>query len=272
MKKIIDANYFQEPALEIYLKSDKRNKVVYCDYACMEAYKGNALKNIYKSIEIVSRYPKQVIILKGTRAIVGMKLALKGIQKRFEDPVQTNHFKTFCGRVKSASEGDVQFVNQILENAKAANEHFDRLLADTELIVDGIELIGRTFENKKDLANLRKNPFLTDDFINKISRDILEITRYLYVKHPDVDGMPSSEMLRNSYIFRFAVCSYLLTLRWISDGGANSVRRDRLRNDSVDMNYIVYATDFDGLLTNDNKMKHIYLDTYYLLENVFTSR
>ena len=54
MKKVIDANYFQDTALKDYLRSDKKNFVVFPDYACMEAYKGNAIKNISKSIEIVS--------------------------------------------------------------------------------------------------------------------------------------------------------------------------------------------------------------------------
>ena len=46
MKKVIDANFFLEQGLEDYLKSDKGNIVVFTDYACMEAYKGNAIKNI----------------------------------------------------------------------------------------------------------------------------------------------------------------------------------------------------------------------------------
>ena len=66
MKKVIDANYFQDPALEEYLRADVGNKVVITDYASMERYKGNAIKNVYNSIRIVSRYPEQVIILKYT--------------------------------------------------------------------------------------------------------------------------------------------------------------------------------------------------------------
>ena len=58
MKKVIDANYFQDPALEEYLRADVGNKVVITDYASMEMYKGNAIKNVYNSIRIVSLIPR----------------------------------------------------------------------------------------------------------------------------------------------------------------------------------------------------------------------
>jgi hypothetical protein len=56
MKKVIDANFFQDLGLEDYLKSNKGNIVIFTDYACMEAYKGDALENISKSLEIVSTF------------------------------------------------------------------------------------------------------------------------------------------------------------------------------------------------------------------------
>jgi len=56
MKKVIDANFFQDLGLEDYLKSNKGNIVIFTDYACMEADKGDALENISKSLEIVSTF------------------------------------------------------------------------------------------------------------------------------------------------------------------------------------------------------------------------
>jgi hypothetical protein len=70
MKMVIDANYLQDPSLEEYFRADRNNKVVFTDYACMEAYKGDAIRNIYKSLQIVSRYPDQVIVLKPTSPTV----------------------------------------------------------------------------------------------------------------------------------------------------------------------------------------------------------
>ena len=70
-------------------------------------------------------------------------------------------------------------------------------------------------------------------------------------------------------ILRYAVSAYLLTLQWISDGGPGNVKREKLRNDYVDMHYVAYATFYEGLLTRDAKMKGIYEEICFVLENVF---
>ena len=87
MKKVIDANYFQDPALENYLRADVSNKVIFTDYAGMEMLKGNAIRNVYKSIQIVSRYPEQVIILKHTSPAVKIGGISNDPQECFEDPI-----------------------------------------------------------------------------------------------------------------------------------------------------------------------------------------
>lgn len=154
MKKVIDANYFQDPSLEAYLKADKSNYVIFPDYACMEAYKGNALKNISKSLIIVSQFPNQVIVLKGTRDIVKLSL-LSGDINKFEDPIQTRDFKIFCRAIKDAVNGDLDLEKQILENGRLATEHFNKILKDIEKIVTAIDQISKSF-NPTNLRILRK--------------------------------------------------------------------------------------------------------------------
>ncbi|MBU4343976.1 MAG: hypothetical protein L6247_00880 [Desulfobacteraceae bacterium] len=267
MKKIIDANYFQDPALTDYLRSDKRNFVVFSDYACMEAYKGNAIKNISKSIEIVSQFPDQVIVLKGTRDIVKLSLLPDGLNK-FEDPIQTREFKIFCLGVSRAVQGDLALASQVLQKGQLATEHFNKILKDTEAIAKGIKELTKSFKHDH-LRALRKKEKLEPEVINRIIRDILLTAGFLFRDHPDVDERPQASQLPNSYILRYAVSAYLLALQWISDGGPGTVKRKKLRNDYVDMLYVAYATFYDGLLTRDAKMKGIYEETCFVLKNVF---
>src|SRR5712691_2406552 len=105
MKMVIHANYFQDPALEEYFRADRNNKVVFTDYACMEAYKGNAIKSIYKSLQIVSRYPDQVIVLKSTSPTVRVGDESQDAQQDLEDPSQTRDFAGFCDQVRQAVQG-----------------------------------------------------------------------------------------------------------------------------------------------------------------------
>ena len=267
MKKVIDANFFQDPALADYLRSDRRNLVVFPDYACMEAYKGNAIKNISKSIEIVSGFPDQVIVLKGTRDIVKLSLSPDGFQK-FEDPIQTGEFRKFCLGVRRAAHGNHALARQILRNGKLASEHFDKLQKDAQVIAEGIKELTKSFKPDH-LRALRKRENLETEAIDRIIRDILLIAGFLFRDHPDVDEIPQASQLPNSYILRYAVSSYLLALQWISHGGPGDVKRNKLRNDFVDMNYVAYATFYDGLLTRDAKMMGIYHETCFVLEKVF---
>ncbi|MCX5698821.1 MAG: hypothetical protein NTX01_03905 [Candidatus Omnitrophica bacterium] len=267
MKKIIDANFFRDPELVDYLKSNKENMVVFCDYACMESYKGNAIENIYRSIEIVSKFPDQVVVLKGTRDIVKLTLSDNHLEL-LEDPSQTREFKIFCLGVERAIHGDVTLANQILDNGKIASDHFAKLCKDALLVAQGIKGYTKSYKPEYLLA-LKKKEELRPEVIDKIIKDIMLLAATLFQNHPDVKIIPQAPQVKNSYIFRFAISAYLLNLRWISDGGIENVNLDRLRNDVVDMNYVTYATFFDGLLTKDNKMEEIYQETCFILEHAF---
>lgn len=76
--------------------------------------------------------------------------------------------------------------------------------------------------------------------------------------------------LPNMFIFRVALCGYLLCLRWISEGGAKTVRLEKMRNDLVDIFIAAYATYFDGLLTADKKLNAIYHEAVFLLPRIVT--
>ncbi len=70
-----------------------------------------------------------------------------------------------------------------------------------------------------------------------------------------------AEFARNNYMFRWAAAGYLLSIRWLAEGGYESLPVRKMQNDIIDMAYVAYATYFDSLLSHDNKMKEIYLQT-----------
>ncbi len=270
MKKIIDVNYFRDPALTNYLKLDKGNKVVFCDYACMEAYKGNALNNISRTIEIVSKYSEQVIVLKSTRDVIKVTLSGNHLEL-LEDPVQTKEFKIFCLDVERATQGDAALIAQILNNGKIASDHFAKMRDDAALVALGMGKLSKSFKPDY-LSALKKKEYLKPEVIDKIIKDIILLAAFLFQNHPDIRDIPQVPHVKDSYIFRFAISAYFLSLHWICNGGPGNVNRDKLRNDVVDMNYVTYATYFDGLLTNDKKMIEIYQKTCFILEHVFGSK
>ena len=58
MRMVVDSNFLQDSELHKYLSKSKSNFVVLTDYAAMEAYKGNTLVSIYKSMAILTEFPK----------------------------------------------------------------------------------------------------------------------------------------------------------------------------------------------------------------------
>jgi hypothetical protein len=69
---VIDSNFLQSDGLRGYLADSPANYAVITDYAAMEAYKADTLDMLYRSMEILGEFPRQVIILKGTQAICGL--------------------------------------------------------------------------------------------------------------------------------------------------------------------------------------------------------
>ena len=197
--------------------------MLFRSYACMEALKGNAIYNMHKSLEIVSKYPKQVIVLKGRRIIDKLRFSSRGLQKRFEDPIQTKEFRVICQNVKRAVEGDAQLSNQILIAAKVATGHFESFRKYIEMLDKVVYDLSLTFQRKQ-LKDFRKKDALSQDIIDKIIEDIIKITAYFFNNLQnigDINTVPSVASLPNSYIFRYAICLYLLVLRWMSDGGVD---------------------------------------------------
>src|SRR5713226_855407 len=172
MKKVIDASYFQDPSLEDYLRSNKRNKVVFTDHACMEAYKGDAIKNLQSSLQIVSKYPRQVIVLKSTREIIALQNSSASGWRSMEDRSQTLEFRQFCAQLQRAIRGNSALAGHVLKLGEVATEHFNTVALDAQGVQRAIQLFEQSF-HREDLNSLRRKTDLSDAACEKIFNDIL---------------------------------------------------------------------------------------------------
>ena len=271
MRKVVDSNFLQSRGLRGYLSKSTQNYVVLTDYAAMEAYKGNTLASIYRSMEILARHPKQVIVLKGTQVVCGLKGRGAGLQRRLIDERQTRGFDEYCQHLLAAKRGDVSLQNQLLDLGREATAHMDRMLADAANMPSAIDEVAKTYTNAE-VRILRKGSKFTNEMIDKLIQNILLLAVHLFKDHPRVTKIPDEVELPNTFIFRAALCSYLLSLRWISVGGARNIRPERMRNDIVDVYFAAYATYFDGLLTADQKLNEIYREAAFLLPMIFDAK
>jgi hypothetical protein len=134
MKKVVDANYLQDEKLAQWLSSSANNYVVFTDYAAMEAYKGNTLKSIFKSMEILARFPDQVLVLKNTQIVCGLKPERKGLRRRLVSETETKAFRKFCKNLKKAEEGDRTLQEALLYRGGEADRHMTFILHNAEIV------------------------------------------------------------------------------------------------------------------------------------------
>ena len=65
-RKVVDSGVLQSPVLHRYLSASASNYAVLPDFVSIEAYKIGSIDRILERWEVISQFPKQVIVLKGT--------------------------------------------------------------------------------------------------------------------------------------------------------------------------------------------------------------
>lgn len=267
-RKVVDTNCLQSEVLRAYLSASVDNYAVLTDYAAMEAYKGDTLKSIYRSTDILAQYPNQVIVLKGTQDICGLTGRAAASLEPLIDTTQTREFSDYCHNLLAAKQGDPSLQRQLLEHGCEATAHIDRMLTDMLTLSSGIDLMAKTY-TPAELKILRRRENHTPQMRDRLVQNVLSLAEQLFKDHPSVAERPGRPELRNTFIFRYALCGYVSVLKRIADGGAGTTSPQRLRNDVVDMNFAAFATYFNGLLTTDKKAGDIYAEAEFLLREVF---
>ena len=267
MHLIIDSNQLQHPNLRDFLTNPK-NRAILTDFSAMEAYKGDTLNSIFKSMSVVSVFPSQVVILKGSAKICGMSGRQKGLQRRLIDKAQTSEFPKFARDLRKAELGDIYLRQQLLDLGKSANEHLDKMLIDAEQMREAFTILGNEY-TKEERATLREQRVYTPSMVERLARTLLQITGQIFKNAPIVRKTPSSQELPNTLIFRFSLACYVMAITRSARGGMRNMRPDRLRNDLVDMILVAYGTYFDGIMSDDENVNIMFTETCLILAGLF---
>lgn len=257
MRLVVDSNRLQSDELRNFLSRSTNNVAVLTDYAAMEAYKGDTLASIFRSMEVLADFPTQVIVLKGTRAACAQRGRASGLQRRLIDDAQTREFPQFVDHLRLAQQGQSDLERQLLEHGHAATAHLERMLADAYTTGDVIEEFAALY-SKDERRAIRQGENLPAEAVNRTVQIVLQIAGKAFREHPDVKFIPKYAELGNTFIFRGALATYLLVLDWAARGGGRDASPAKLRNDFVDMNFAAYGSYFDGLLSADAKVRRLH--------------
>lgn len=267
-RKVVDSNAMQSEALRSFLSSSTNNCAVLNDYAAMEAYKGDTLISIFRSMKIVCEFPRQIIVLKTTGRICSRAGRAQGLQRRMIEERQTRDFPNFCRRLRAAEDGDAFVQRQLLASGRAADTQMGRILASAPILPGAIKELRKTFR-EEELKAIRLDQPFPDTLIEKAMKFIVELTFMAMSTHPSPPPrVRSVDELQNTFLFRHSVATFVWSLDWIARGGADNVRADRMRNDVVDVIFATYATFFDGLLSKDDRAQRVYQATHSILSKL----
>lgn len=269
MNFVIDSNQMQHPKLREFLKNPK-NRAVLTDFSAMEAYKGDTLNSIFKSMSVVSDFPTQVIILKGSAKICGMSGRLKGLQRRLIDETQTSEFPKFAHDLRKAESGNMHLRRQLLDLGKSATEHLEKMLIDAEQMREAFTILGNEY-TKEERAALREQRMYTSAMVDRLANTLLVITDQIFKDAPIVRKRPSFQELPNTLIFRVSLACYVMAITRSAKGGMRNMRPDRLRNDLVDMIFVAYGTYFDGIMSDDENVNVMFTETCLILAGLFNA-
>jgi hypothetical protein len=268
MRKVIDSNMLQEIDLRQYLSASRSHYAVLPDYVAMESYKVPSVDEILKRWEIISQFPQQALVLKGTSTVCGLRGRGRGLQARLIDHKQTAAFGEFCAGLKRAHEGDARYQRALLRFSTAAREELDTVLASVQRVVEGRRDIANTYTQAEARA-IRTREELPQSLKMKFVRNVCGLHWLLLRDHPRVRNLPKDfDTACNLYLFRYALCAHIWMLEWVAEGSNEQSNADRVRNDLVDLLVAVYGTYFDGLMTGDHKLAYIHAMARFMLETM----
>jgi hypothetical protein len=251
VRKVIDSNAMRSAQLHAYLATNPRNMAVVTEYAGIEAHKASdPLKGLAQSLEVLSKFPDQVIILKGTQALCGLTGRGKGLQRRLIDDRATANFARYCDQIEKARAGDTKVRARVLELGRDARALADRLLADVPEVKEGRRQVASLY-TEGELRTIRTHSVISPALGEKIRANVMLLAALLFRNHPKVTEWPEADTVTNHYLFRYALCAQLWLLEWVSHGSGETSNPTRVRNDMIDLHFATCATYFDGLMSED---------------------
>jgi hypothetical protein len=256
-KYVVDTNYLRSEKLREFLARAPTNLAVLTDYSAMEAHPGETtLITIFRSMEIVRQFPNQIVILKHSSSASRLRGRSSGLERRFIDETATRRFPEYCRKLSVAEAGDVGLRHELLEQGRISASHLDRIrtVAQTANFREKLKDVTNSF-SANDLRIVRQKETFNDAMITRLALQVVRVAAEGFGCHRV--RFPPAKEVTNTFLYRYALGFCSLAIRWASDG-AQFVKGEKLRNDLVDLNFVSFATFFDGLLSADARAIDLY--------------
>lgn len=268
MKLVIDPGALSRPQhaarVREHLAASAENQVIFTDFALQEAFNGANPTGLKRTFSAVKGFPSQIVCLKKTGEISRLPPKSDGLHVRFADELESNRLRTYLHDVYTGAEG---IQERVAVASTQAARRFTGLMPAVEIVRENMMQMLAGI-NKEDLQRLRKqdqmSTHLADAVVVGVCRDTV-----LHFRQSGFEALPEPRDVIYSFQLRFILANYVLGLFWGVAGGLQQADPKKVRNDVTDTTYAAYATFYDGLVTNDNKLNGIHRNTRKLLRDLF---
>lgn len=267
IRKVIDSNFLRRPELEAYLARSSSNMAVLTEFVLLEAQKKDAILTLERSMDILSRYTRQVIILRPSVELTGFHGRGAGLQKRLIDGRRSVAFSSLCRDIRDAAIGAEEARTRIEASAHVASAHY-RSLADAAPTISALFQANLARFSSAEIRILRagdaRPPDVQRKFIELLFESAGDVVTGAGIRPRKwIDG----EAI-NLPVVRYCLCMALLFIRWIEKGRQTDMSNERVANDVIDANIAAYSTYFDGILTSDMQLGRLAAEARYFIEQV----
>ncbi len=263
LRVVIDSNMLQSQWLADFLQSSIEHQAVITDYAWMEAYKDQPVRSIQERLQVLESYPRQVVVLKGTKEVSALDARAPGIANRMIR--NDGDFNETVDGLKRLRTDDPRTVLGVLLHGEAAASQLEKnLKAATETLPAFAEMEEIFTPAERRIIRIGK-PYTADIGV-KIIVAARQMAFNFFDRHPHNPKKPTKRSLVNTFLYRFSLAAVLYFVDWIRTGSPASRRHDKIRNDLIDLNFATYATYFNGLMSEDALARDIHTQLRVLLD------
>jgi len=255
MRLGIDSNMLQSPDLETFLACRKENFAVLPDLVWFEIYKQADLNAVLSGLNILLRFPDQVIVTQNGHHISGLDPSSRAFNTAILMPGASGRLREMSDALRRARAGEPAVFNQLTRLWADAASLSTGMFDGVDDIVESMTEMAAMF-TVEEVRRIRTEQKYTPEMTAKTFGAAGEIYEVLCELRGY--GPHTRPTMFNAYLYRFALGMCLYLIWWIRHGNQTSKKKERVRNDVVDLGIAVTASYFDGLLTNDAKARWLY--------------
>lgn len=278
MKLVIDQNRLRSKPhesfvpLEEHLKATEENIAVLTDTAVFEMLKGDAPVYVAsKSLEILSKYPEQVLATDGTGVLMRKELAEGTATPSLVSNELTERLRTMLRKARRFYDGKEKSfpIDEAVVARESAEIKRQRLDHDQhkKMLVDGVEALKKASSGIQ--AKLRKGVFDKEVyafFYQAAFIGFRDAISTFKLKPETVEKL----YLDYSLTARISMVGLLFAAQWFGSGGAESLKKESATNQFIDNDYVASASYFDGILSEETRVNALFANLKNLLEANYT--